>query len=340
MNNIPFFSIVLPVFNSEKSIKRAIESVLKQKYKNYELLIINDGSTDNSEFIIKNYEVIDKRVKMISIKNSGVSKARNIGLKSAKGCFILFLDSDDFYDENLLQILIELYNQKINLSGLMFLYRINNQKKKVYRSNRKLIEVQINDDHNFIFKIIKNESINYCWNKVFKRSIIEENNLKFDTNLSLGEDLIFCLHYYTAIPKFYFLNEELYVYSKNYGKDNLTARFREERVEIRFKILNEITTFLKRKQVNTKKINPLVNSMLLKDVFAFFMDFHTKKCNLILTERYKLIENVLGEKRVNDMMLDFKSDSLLSCFLFMILKTKNTKLIYFASKILCLKRKF
>ena len=159
MNDIPFFSIVLPVFNSEKTIKRAIESVLKQKYKNYELLIINDGSTDNSEFIIKKYEIIDKRVKLISIKNSGVSKARNIGLKSAKGCFILFLDSDDFYDENLLQILIELYNQKINLSGLMFLYRINNQRKKAYRSNRKLTEVQINDDHNFIFNIIKMNSI-------------------------------------------------------------------------------------------------------------------------------------------------------------------------------------
>lgn len=340
MNDIPFFSIVLPVFNSEKTIKRAIESVLKQKYKNYELLIINDGSTDNSEFIIKKYEIIDKRVKLISIKNSGVSKARNIGLKSAKGRFILFLDSDDFYDENLLQILIELYNQKINLSGLMFLYRINNQRKKAYRSNRKLTEVQINDDHNFIFNIIKNESINYCWNKVFERSIIEENSLKFDTNLSLGEDLIFCLQYYTFIQKFYFLNEALYVYSKNYGKDSLTARFREERVEIRFKILNEIMSFLKIKQVNTKKINSLVNNMLLKDIFAFFMDFHTKKCDLTLVEKYELIEKVLSEKKIKNMMLNFTSESLLSSFLFIILKTKNIKVIYFTSKILCLKRKF
>lgn len=98
------FSIIIPVYNSEKYIDRCLNSVLTQTYNNYEIIIINDGSTDNSEKILKKYES-NKKIKIISQTNHGVSSSRNIGIKESTGDYILFLDSDDFYENDILETL-------------------------------------------------------------------------------------------------------------------------------------------------------------------------------------------------------------------------------------------
>lgn len=98
------FSIIIPVYNSEKYIDRCLKSVLTQTYDNYEIIIINDGSTDNSEKILKKYET-NKSIKIITQTNHGVSYSRNIGIKESTGDYILFLDSDDFYENEILETL-------------------------------------------------------------------------------------------------------------------------------------------------------------------------------------------------------------------------------------------
>lgn len=96
------FSIIIPVYNSEKYLNRCIESVLKQTYNNFEIIIINDGSTDNSKKFLKKYEP-NKKIKIITQANHGVSYSRNIGIKESTGDYILFLDSDDFYEKHILE---------------------------------------------------------------------------------------------------------------------------------------------------------------------------------------------------------------------------------------------
>ena len=105
------FSIITPVYNTEKYLERCIESVLNQTYNNYEFIIINDGSPDNSEKIIEKYKN-NKNIKYIKQTNHGVSYARNIGIKKAKGDYILFLDSDDFYEKDLLKTLKDNINDE------------------------------------------------------------------------------------------------------------------------------------------------------------------------------------------------------------------------------------
>ena len=104
-------SVIVPVYNAEKFLKRSIESVINQSYKNLELILVNDGSADNSEAICRQYILTDKRVKVISQKNKGPAAARNTGVRNAVGDFVFFLDADDFIDNKTLEVLITKYKE-------------------------------------------------------------------------------------------------------------------------------------------------------------------------------------------------------------------------------------
>lgn len=106
---MPLFSIIIPLYNKEKHIANALDSVFNQTYKDYELIIINDGSTDDSEKIVLKYQ--DKRTHYFSTKNNGVSKARNLGIEKSKGILVAFLDADDYWYPNHLEILFQLYTK-------------------------------------------------------------------------------------------------------------------------------------------------------------------------------------------------------------------------------------
>ena len=93
-------SIIMPVFNSENYVSKSIDSIMNQTYDNWELIIVNDGSSDDTEAICREYSECDNRIKLINIKNSGPSVARNIGLQNSKGNYILFLDGDDYFENN------------------------------------------------------------------------------------------------------------------------------------------------------------------------------------------------------------------------------------------------
>ena len=104
-------SVVVPIYNAEKFLKKSIESVLSQTYQNFELILINDGSVDNSDGICNKYAFVDKRIKVISQKNSGPAASRNAGVRNATGDFVFFLDADDFIDSKTFGALIAEYDK-------------------------------------------------------------------------------------------------------------------------------------------------------------------------------------------------------------------------------------
>ena len=106
-------SIIMPVYNKEKYLKNTIDSILKQEYKNFELIIVDDGSTDKSKYICDEYASKDSRIKVYHIKNEGVSNARNIGLKYATGDYIQFIDADDTINTNTFSKYIDILNNKL-----------------------------------------------------------------------------------------------------------------------------------------------------------------------------------------------------------------------------------
>ena len=188
-------SVIMPIYNAGEYLHRAIGDVLSQTFTDIELICIDDGSTDNSPKIIKKFASKDKRVRLIRESNSGPSVARNRGLKTANGKYIMFLDADDFYEKNLLE---ELYNtaERDNLDIAVTRFDIYNDSKDSF-------SLPTEEPHGNIFVpggvTSKNEhpdyiltsTTGYVWNKLFRASFIKDKGLIFDPELVVFEDVCF-----------------------------------------------------------------------------------------------------------------------------------------------------
>lgn len=204
-------SVIIPMYNAEKTIEKCIISILNQTYENLEIIIINDGSVDNSENICKKLMKKDERIKYFYKQNSGVSDTRNYGLEKAKGYYVAFVDSDDFLEKNMYELMIK---ESEDSDVVICNYnKIINDKEIKLESN---INGKVCFDLEEMILKIENKKINIYinppWNKLIKKQIIEDNNMKFNSEISLGEDLIFNLKVMQKANKIKVLNKKLYNY--------------------------------------------------------------------------------------------------------------------------------
>lgn len=136
---LPLVSIIVPVYNAEKTLVRCVNSILKQQYQNTEIILVNDGSTDNSLSICREYEKMDSRIKVIDKPNTGVSDTRNIGMAHASGEYFQFVDSDDWISENATKVLVDRIletNCDMVISGFYRVINGKNPKKAIFRTIR------------------------------------------------------------------------------------------------------------------------------------------------------------------------------------------------------------
>ena len=189
MNNkiSPLISVIVPIFNMEKHLEECLESIINQESNDFEVILINDGSNDNSESICNYYLSKDKRFILINKKNGGVSSARNAGLKLAKGKFILFVDADDIISKDYLTIDKEFYDCDIIEKSSVHIKSSNN---KVVRHHYKNRSVVISDNEQILKHYTSNKN-NALWDKFISKDII--GNRLFDESLKIGEDLIFSI---------------------------------------------------------------------------------------------------------------------------------------------------
>ena len=188
-------SVVMPVYNAGEYLTRAIGDVLSQTLTDLELIIVDDGSTDNSRSIINSFMKRDKRIKLLSQFNGGPSIARNAGLAEAKGDYIIFLDADDFYEKDLLASLYAAA-EKDNLDIAVARFDIYNDSQNKYTA-------PMDEPHSGIFvsggvtskneypDFILSSTTGYVWNKLFKASFVKNMELSFDPELYVFEDVYF-----------------------------------------------------------------------------------------------------------------------------------------------------
>ena len=209
-------SIIIPCFNAEKTIIRTLKSIESQSMGNYQVVMIDDGSTDNTEKIIKKYIKDKNDYLYIKQKNSGVSAARNRGLEKAKGKYISFLDADDVYHPKFLEILCnEIENNSVDIVCSKYKWiNINetigedstDDMKSVRLSNREIIERYMRK-RKYMFSF---------WNCLYKHEIIDEQKIKFDTELAYGEDSLFIGQYLAnCYNGGIFVESTLYGYTQN-----------------------------------------------------------------------------------------------------------------------------
>lgn len=201
-------SIIIPVYNAEKYIKRCIKSVVNQSYQKLEIMIVNDGSTDDSLSICATLAMQDNRIKVISQDNGGVSKARNTGLRLAKGEYVMFLDSDDYMLPDMCKTMLDVLRSK---QADCVICGIQEPEGGLW-CPQKNIDYSILADfkRDFIYQL-NTEILSPCWNKIFKRKLI--TNL-FNDNISFGEDLIFDLEYLNNCTRLSFITTPLVYHEK------------------------------------------------------------------------------------------------------------------------------
>ncbi|MGC8304594.1 glycosyltransferase family 2 protein [Leuconostoc mesenteroides] len=211
INNVsstPFFSIIMPVFNVENYISEAVESVLNQSYTNIELILINDGSTDDSSNIINDYLKTDHRIIIVNQNNKGLSEARNSGLKVATGKYVMFMDSDDIIDFRALQTVYE----KVSFESTdvaMIGYQIFDEK-KIFRG--KSISNGFYSGQEIMHSILNHKLENYAWQFVINRSLLCKN-LLFKRNV-FYEDIDWTPRLLSSIDNVYYVGGLLYYYRK------------------------------------------------------------------------------------------------------------------------------
>lgn len=191
-------SVVMPIYNAADYLKPAIDSVLNQTLTEIELICVDDGSTDASLSILKEYQQKDERVRILTENNAGPSIARNKGLARARGKYVIFLDADDFYDYTLLEKLYSLAEtDKLDIAICKF---------DIYNNRKAKFEDNIKSDHGEIFheagRVSKNDypdvilscTTGYVWNKLFRREFLNEKELVFDSELRVFEDTHFVVN--------------------------------------------------------------------------------------------------------------------------------------------------
>lgn len=230
----PILSIIIPVYNLENLIEKCLKSVSKNNSNDIEIIIVDDGSIDNSCLKIKEYIENFSNMKYIFKRNGGVSSARNCGIEEAKGSFLTFLDGDDFIDEFYIESILNAIYEK-NFDLMIFNYFVTYDDKEVKNRNydSKYIENQRNYGFNWFLKCC-NDSVysQFCLNKVYKMDIIKNNSILFPIGQTVGEDFVFNIEYLEFTKSIYISNKYLYhyyqrsnsvmrTYNKNYTNDIL-----------------------------------------------------------------------------------------------------------------------
>lgn len=187
-------SIIVPVYNAEKTLYRCVNALMNQTYSNIEIILVNDGSKDRSYAMCCELAAQDKRIVVIDKQNGGVSSARNEGLKAASGKYILFCDSDDWAESNWCEVLINNYQENMLVMCGYYIEGENNP-----------LSYEIKPDSEWmVYKkteifALSLYGIKTPWNKIYSKEIIDLNNIKFDERLSNGEDFLFNICYLNAI---------------------------------------------------------------------------------------------------------------------------------------------
>lgn len=212
MEKKPLISIIVPVYNVEKYIRRCVDSLINQTYKNLEIILIDDGSPDNSGAICDEYAKLDNRVKVIHKENGGVSSARNVGLDSASGEYIGFMDSDDYITPDMYEVL---YNNMVDNDAdiSMGIYALENNKGEFISHYRYDVN-EVFDKAQTIAEMLKQVkyTCSLC-DKLFSAKLV--GDIRFDKDISHNEDLLFLYQLMKKSNKAVYISKPMYYYCNN-----------------------------------------------------------------------------------------------------------------------------
>jgi len=210
-------SIIIPAYNAEKTVDHVVYKILKQADETFEIIIVNDGSTDDTAKVLAKYQK-DPRIIIIDQENAGASAARNTGIGRAQGKYLMFIDADDDFSPHLFSIMTNAISTKE--ADIVICGHGGDGVRSVLPDRDGLVKRNL--PKHICSSILKNGLLYPTWNKIYRTKIIKEKNIRFRKEIGFGEDLIFNLNYFKYIDAIYYIKRPLYEYI--YRSSGLSAK--------------------------------------------------------------------------------------------------------------------
>src|SRR5690554_3547896 len=316
-------SIIIPVFNIEEYLPSCIDSILNQNFKDYELLLINDGSTDKSGEIIDRYAVEENRIQVFHQQNKGVSAARNLGLEKAKGEWICFVDGDDtIYSNSLDALMKKTDNSELEMViARSYIYERGIMKSERYKFSDTFLEKTFNGYGLIKDHFYKRGSVCGC---IFNNNFLKENNIKFPLDLQNGEDSIFISLVHLYSQQIIFIDKVFYLVNEREG--SASRNWTPERVIKMIDNLTFLNNYLENHPKLSKAQRAILNYNIYSTVSAIFNNlyycFTLRNYFKILSSIKKELPNKIDtlDIKISKTKVRFLNFSLILFSMFVILK--------------------
>lgn len=328
-------SVIIPVYNGERYLQRMITMLEKQTFQNFEVLFIDDGSTDNTYQLCRQYAKSNPYINVVHVENQGVSHARNIGIEAAKGEWIQFIDVDDIIHQDMF---LMFHENLVELGGDLAVcgcIRRNVETKEDTLCGPEKNTLVCGKDIIQLFKKMKMEQrywiLDYIWNKWYKKEVVERYHIRFTEKLSLGEDFVFNTQYFQHISSFVMISKFLYKYEVH--TDGLASRFQENPWEGR-KILydkqKELYCAMGILESSMGEIRRQYGQIFWGDIRRI----NNTNCHFNIKQRLAFVKKMVNSQMF-DMIFDYLNEKREKKFKIYraIMKTKNVPIIYCAIRL-------
>lgn len=299
------YSVIIPAYNSEKTIKRCIEAITLQNRADVEIIVINDGSTDETDSICKALQAEHNNLIYIYKENGGVSSARNSGLSIATGEFVVFVDSDDYIDNKCFDTIDKYTGSNADFYQFGFFIVAND----LVKETREFSECHVNSSSEkeaFISDGIATRSINSPCAKIFKRKTIEENNLRFCEELSTGEDLTFVFTFLLSANKIERLTEKIY-FADIGNEESLSRKYRENLSEQLIGVYDSMLVALQKAETESELINRALAWLFYRNAYSVAKDISKSKGDFLRRrKKLKAMCKLFNSKKVDPIGLKCK----------------------------------
>lgn len=327
-------SVIIPAYNCADFIGDTIYSLKAQTLKDFEVIIINDGSTDNTLEEIERFQKKDERIKVFTVPNGGPAKARNIGIEKAQGEYLYFMDSDDTIANDML---FEMYQKALEFDLDMvacayFMDDIGGGHHYVTEFNHDpFVAKRPTEFRSKLMSLIKSYMMNVVWNKLYKTSLIKEHKILFKDEIKNGEDRLFNMQTFKHIERFAFIDKPFYHYYLR-GEDSLNNKYLPNRFEGSLSCYLELLKAYEEMNILTEKNKSYIDFIFIKGVVSCFTQLCVKSCTLKLKEKKAYIGELLENDYVKEAIKTSDDEFSYSKHVNRILRTKNKTLIYLMAK--------
>ena len=323
MDNGPLISVIVPVYKTEKYLRKCVDSIINQTYKNLEIILVDDGSPDNSGAICDKYAQKDERVKVIHKENGGVSDARNAGIKAAKGEYLGFVDSDDWIELDLYSDLASCI--RLNADVIIYNLKYLDEAGRIVKASPYLPEGYLyinNKDMKMLRLLTENSLLGYVWNKLWKKELIQK---EIFLDLMTREDICFMYKILDKINFIYCLN----VYGYNYIQRNesLLHMGNVRNIETLGVVNKVISVGIERL---SKKNNQILYNIIMQNLcIDIVIKDILRNRQISSNKKNKLLNNILNNREmIRRFKLRYCSNKLYA-FVVCCLKLRKYKFLYF-----------